>query len=81
MKLKEIWLLKRQNKDKKNCCKRLSVENLNKAEFEINREAQLESFGTNLKTCLTMNPSQIKVYHLLQFLFKILFELVAEYKN
>ena len=33
MKFKEIWLLKQQNKDKENCYKKLSVENLNKAEL------------------------------------------------
>ena len=56
MKLKEIWLLKRQNKGKENCCKRLSVESLNKAEFEINREAQLESFGTEFENLLNNEP-------------------------
>ena len=72
MKFKEIWLLKQQNKDKENCYKKLSVENLNKAEFEIYREAQLESFALNLITFLPINPSQIKIkfYHLLQFLLK-----------
>ena len=83
MKFKEIWLFKHQKKDEENCCKRLSVENLNKAEFEIYREAQLESLQLNLTTYLTINPSQIKLkfYPLLQFLLKILFKLVAEYKK
>ena len=82
MKFKKISLLKRQNKDEKNCCKRLSVEDLNKAEFEICREALLESFANELTTWLTINLSQIKMkfYHLPQFFFRILFELVAEYK-
>ena len=54
MKFKETWLLKRQNKDKENCCKRLSVENLNEAELEMYREAQL--LQLNLTTCLTIKP-------------------------
>ena len=56
MKFKEIWLLKRQNKEKENRCKRLSVENLNKAELAIYREAQLESFGTEFDNLLNNQP-------------------------
>ena len=52
VKFKEIWLLKWQNKDKENFCKRLSVENLNKAEFEIFREGQLESFAIEFDNLL-----------------------------
>ena len=82
MKFKEIWLLKRQNKGKENCYKKLSVENLNKAEFEIYREAQLESFATEFDNLLTNQPITNKSKILsLQFLVKILFGLVAEYKN
>ena len=56
MKFKKIWLLKRQNKDKENCCKKLSIDDLNKAEFEIYREAQLESFATEFDNLLTNQP-------------------------
>ena len=56
MKFKKIWLLKRQNKDKENCCKKLSIDDLNKAEFEIYREAQLESFVTEFDNLLTNQP-------------------------
>ena len=56
IKFKEIWLLKRQNKGKENCYKKLSVENLNKAEFEIYREAQLESFATEFDNLVTNQP-------------------------
>ena len=56
MKLKEIWLLKQQNKYKENCCKRLPSENLNKAEYEIYREAQLESFATEFDNLLNNEP-------------------------
>ena len=56
MKFKETCLLKRQNKDKENCCKRLSVENLNEAELEIYREAQLESFATEFDNLLNNQP-------------------------
>ena len=83
MKLKEIWLLKLQSKCKENRCKRLPVENLSKAEYEIYREAQLESFATEFDNLLNNEPitNKSKFYHLLQFLLKILFKLVAEYKN
>ena len=56
MKFKEIWLLKPQNKGKENCYKKLSVENLNKAKFEIYREAQLESFATEFDNLLNNQP-------------------------
>ena len=41
-----------KQKKKENCCKKLSVEDLNKAEFEIYREAQLESFATEFENLL-----------------------------
>ena len=56
MRFNDIWLLKRQNKDKENCYKKLSVENLNKAEFEIYREVQLESFTTEFDNLLNNEP-------------------------
>ena len=56
MKFNEIWLLKRQNKDKENCYKKLSVENLNKVEFEMYREVQLESFTTEFDNLLNNEP-------------------------
>ena len=56
MKFKEIWLLKRQSKVKENRCKRISVENLNKAELAIYREAQLESIGTEFDNLLNNQP-------------------------
>ena len=63
MKFKELWLLKRENKGKENCCKKLSVENLNKTEFEIHREAQLEFFAIEFENLLTnqriINKSKI----------------------
>ena len=55
MKFSEIWLLK-QNKDKENCCKRLSVENLNKEELKYAGKHRLNLLQLNLTTCLTMNP-------------------------
>ena len=55
MKFKEIWLLKKQNKDKENCYKKLSVENLNKAELQY-RETQLEFFATEFDNLLTNQP-------------------------
>ena len=61
MKLKEIWLLKRQNKDKENCCKKLSVEIWIKQNLKYTEKHSLNLLQLNLTTCLTMNPSQIKV--------------------
>ena len=55
MKFSEIWLLK-QNKDKENCCKRLSVENLNKEELKYAGKHRLNLLQLNLTTGLTMNP-------------------------
>ena len=83
MKFKKIWLLKTQNKGKENCCKKLSVEDLNKAEFEIYRKVQLDSFATEFGNLLNNQPItiNIKFYHLPQFLSRILSELVTEYKN
>ena len=62
MKLKEIWLLKQQNKYKENCCKRLPLENLNKAEYEMYREVQLESFATESDNLLNNEPITNKSY-------------------
>ena len=66
MKFKEIWLFKHQKRDEENCCKRLSVENLNKAEFEIYREAQLESFATEFDNLLNnqLITNKIKILSL-----------------
>ena len=56
MKFNEIRLLKQQNKNNENCRKRQSVENLNKGEFEIYREAQLEYFATQFDNLLNNEP-------------------------
>ena len=76
MKLKEIWLLKLQSKCKENRCKRLPVENLSKAEYEIYREAQLESFATEFNNLLNNEPitNKSKILSLTPILVKNLIQ-------
>ena len=76
MKLKEIWLLKLQSKCKENRCKRLPVENLSKAEYEIYREAQLESFATEFDNLLNNEPitNKSKILSLTPILVKNLIQ-------